>query len=518
MKRQPPQMQEKARRQKAFLRVCLLVTGACALVLEILGTRLISPYYGSSLYSWSALITVTLVALAAGYQWGGRLADRSPVLTLAARLLAGAALSVAVTPALRAPALQATAPLGVVLGALGSALILAAPALVLLSAIGPLAVRLNASELATVGRSAGETYAISTAGSVVGAVLAGFVLIPRLPLSQILYGMAIVLLLLSAWAQWLSQERLPLAQPAIAAAVALYGFWPRPLESTNILLNMESAYGQIKVMDFDNRRYLLVNGTTQSMAQLPSLTSDSQYAHAMELAAYARPKARRALVIGLGAGLMTTALEKEHPLVVDTVELDPAMVQAASLFFGFQPKGDVFVEDGRRFLEQPGARAEGRRYDLILLDAFGGEAPPFQLFTQEAFEAMHRRLSPGGIVAINLVSALTGDDAKPWRSAYRTLAAVFPNVRAYAGSEPIEGLGNVVFFASEGPLPEKVPADARPSIVAHAKYALAHRLAAAGESAELMTDDFAPMESMLASTSVRWRLSLQQKVSEILLY
>jgi spermidine synthase len=509
---------EKARRQKMFLRVCLLVTGGCALVLEILGTRLISPYYGSSLYSWSALITVTLVALAIGYQWGGRLADRSPVLTLAARLLAGAALSVAVTPALRAPALQATAFLGVELGALASAVILVAPALILLSAIGPLAVRLTASELASVGRSAGETYAVSTLGSVLGAVLAGFVLIPRLPLSQILFGMAVLLLLLSTWAHSLSQDRLPLAQPAIAAAVALWGFWPRPVESTNILLNMESAYGQIKVMDFGDNRYLLVNGTTQSMAKLPALRSESPYLHTMELAAYARPQAKRALVIGLGAGLMTGELERAHGVITDTVELDPAMVEAAKMFFDFAPKGAVFVDDGRRFLEEPGAHAERTRYDLILLDAFGGEAPPFQLFTQESFEAMRRRLAPGGIVAINLVSALDGDAARPWRSAYRTLASVFPNVRAYSASEPIEGLGNVVFFASEGPLPKSPPAAARPPLLKDAAYALAHPLDPSGESAELMTDDFAPMESMLADTSVRWRRNLQKKVSEILLY
>jgi spermidine synthase len=509
------QQLERAKRERRFLRACLFVTGACALILEILGTRLISPYYGSSLYCWSALITVTLVSLAGGYAWGGRLADRTPALTLAARLLAGAALSVAVTPALRAPALQATAPLGVELGALASGLILAAPALVLLSAIGPLAVRLIASELGVVGRSTGEIYAVSTLGSVAGAVLAGFVLIPRLPLSQILYGMAVVLLLLSGWAHWLSQERLPLGQPAIAAAVALFGFWPRPAEQTNLVLNRESAYGQIKVLDFNDRRYLLVNGTTQSMARLPDLSSDSQYAQTMELAAALRPGARRALEIGLGAGLMTGALEREYPLTVDTVELDPAMAQAARDFFGFAPKGRLFLEDGRRFLEGDEGQA---RYDLIFLDAFGSEAPPFHLFTREAFEAMHRRLSPGGIVAINLVSAVDGDAGKAWRSAYRTLTAVFPQVRAYMASEPVDGLANIVFFASDAAVPEKLPAKARPGIRKNASYALEHPLSVHGESADLMTDDFAPLESLLAETAVRWRRGLQQKVSQVLLY
>ncbi|MDE2237095.1 MAG: fused MFS/spermidine synthase, partial [Elusimicrobia bacterium] len=154
MRRQRPEaLRDQALRQRRFLLACLFCTGACALILEILGTRLISPYYGSSLYCWSALITVTLAALAWGYQWGGALADRTPVLTLAARLLAGAALTVAAVPALRMPALQGTAPLGVELGALVSAAILVAPSLILLSALGPLSVRLLSEELACVGRS-----------------------------------------------------------------------------------------------------------------------------------------------------------------------------------------------------------------------------------------------------------------------------------------------------------------------------------------------------------------------------
>jgi spermidine synthase len=512
--------QKRMARERNFLRVCLFATGACTLVLEIIGTRLISPYYGSSLYSWSALITVTLISLAGGYHWGGRLADRTPALTLAARLLAGGALSVAAAPILRVPALQAAEPLGVQIGALVSALVLVAPALILLSAIGPLAVRLVAESVDKVGRSTGEIYGISTAGSVLGAVLAGFVLIPNLGLSQILYGIAILLLLLSTWAHHLSQERLPLSQPAIAAAVALYGFWPRPVPATNILRNEESAYGQVKIMDFAGTRYLLVNGTTQAMAVLPDLHSDSQYAHVMELAALVRPGAKRGLMIGLGAGLMSGALEKEYGLTMDSVELDPAMERAARDYFGFAPKGRVFIEDGRRFLDDARRPEASERYDLIFLDAFGSESPPFHMFTRESFESLRKRLTPDGIVAINLVSAMSGRSSKAWHSTHRTLAAVFPEVAVYQASKPLEDLGNVVFFAGSGrlPRPGRRAWKARPAIREHLDYALEHPLAPDSAFGVLLTDDFAPMEALLAETSTRWRRQLQRKVGEIMLY
>ncbi|MDE2038778.1 MAG: fused MFS/spermidine synthase [Elusimicrobia bacterium] len=495
MRRQRPEaLRDQALRQRRFLLACLFCTGACALILEILGTRLISPYYGSSLYCWSALITVTLAALAWGYQWGGALADRTPVLTLAARLLAGAALTVAAVPALRMPALQGTAPLGVELGALVSAAILVAPSLILLSALGPLSVRLLSEELACVGRSAGQTYAVSTLGSVLGAALAGFVLVPHLSLSHILYGLSILLLLLSAWAHQVCQRRLPLAQPAAAAALALFGFWPRAPEQTNLRLIRESAYGQIKVLDFDGKRYLLINGTSQSTAWLPSLRSDAQYQKTMELAVAARPRARSALVIGLGAGLLSRDLSRMG-LAVDSVELDPAVVDVARRWFAFSPSGTLAVEDGRRYLETC-----RRRYDLIFLDAFNSEAPPFQLFTRESFELMRRHLNPGGLLSINLLSGIHGRDGEAWRSAERTLASVFPEVSACLASETLEDLGNVVFFAADGRLPKPK----RP-------------LEADGD-ALLLSDDYAPLESLLARASVRWRLLLQKKVSQVLLY
>ncbi|MDE2510418.1 MAG: fused MFS/spermidine synthase, partial [Elusimicrobia bacterium] len=107
-----------------YLLTSLFLSGACSLTLEVVGTRLISPFYGSSIYTWSALITTTLVALAVGYAWGGRLADRSPYLTLFSKLLIASGLTVAAIPALREPVLAASAPLGVKLGAIAAAAIL----------------------------------------------------------------------------------------------------------------------------------------------------------------------------------------------------------------------------------------------------------------------------------------------------------------------------------------------------------------------------------------------------------
>lgn len=515
--RSGPQPKALTPAQHGYAVAALLITGATTLVLEIVGTRVISPYYGSSIYCWSALITVTLVALAGGYNLGGRWADSAPSITLFARLICFAGVTIAAVPSLRVPVLKATTPLGVQLGALASATMLVAPALILLSALPPLAIRLTAQSLSGVGRASGDIYAVSTLGSVGGALLAGFVLVPNLSVVSILYGEAVLLLVLGAVGYRLSRSPIALRPAAAAAAVALFGFWPRPEPETNVLFKKDSAYGQIKVLDFGERRYLLINGTTQSMVDPRSGESDSQYSQALESAAILRPGARRAAVIGIGAGTLIQDLERRYGYVADGVDIDPVVVDVARRYFGFSSKGVVAVEDGRTFLE----RSKGR-YAAVFLDAFGPETPPYHLFTREAFEAAREALEPRGILAINLVTLVHAPGDEAWKATLKTLRTVFPNVRAFRASDAYEGLGNVVFFCSDGPLPlESVLAKARPAIKANIAFMASHELTptlAELDGAPLLTDDFAPLESLLARSSLRWRRMLQDKVEQILLY
>ena len=501
--------------QRRFLLLVLFITGAVALIIEIVGTRVISPYYGQSLYSWSALITVTLIALAGGYSLGGRQADRNPNLTLLSRTLSLAGAAAALIPLLKNPVLKFTSPLGIQIGALASATFLMAPTLVLLGALGPLAVKLTTSEISSVGKSAGDVYALSTMGSVFGAALAGFALIPHLAISHIFYGISCLLLGLGAWGSYLSQLKIPLPTLSAAAAVLAWGFWPRALPDINVLFNKDSPYGQIKVVDFDGKRYLLVNGTTQSMADIGTMETDSQYIQGVQWAALLRPKTRKALVIGVGAGLLPGILEKNYHLSVDTVDIDPEIVQTAKTYFNFSPRGRIFLEDGRTYLERT-----QNRYGLIILDAFGSETPPYHLFTQEAFQAMKSRLEPDGILAINLVTLVHGPGLKPWESAYKTLIQVFPEVRAFLAGETYEDIGNVLFFCSNAPL-EGHPSKTGPGARTQLKYMLAHELKVPQPhlaQAIAMTDDHAPMEYLLAQTCLRWRSQLQRKIPEILLY
>ncbi|MFH1723874.1 MAG: fused MFS/spermidine synthase [Elusimicrobiota bacterium] len=174
------------------------LSGAVVLVLEILGSRLLAPFFGTTVHVWSALITVALAALAAGYAAGGWLADRKPPLKALGGALAAGGLWLLILPAIRRPALLAAGGLGVSGGALaGAALLLAVP-LLCLGTVPPLCVRLRTKSLGRLGREVGAVISVSTAGGVLGALAAGFYLIPLVGAGAILLGSAALVLLLSA--------------------------------------------------------------------------------------------------------------------------------------------------------------------------------------------------------------------------------------------------------------------------------------------------------------------------------
>lgn len=490
---------------RIYLDGVLFVAGAASLVLEIAGARLLSPYYGSSLYCWSALITVTLAALAAGYTVGGRLADR-PSLQRCGRLLLCAGAAVALLPWLRIPVLAWTSPLGIRLGALCSALLLLAPPLLFLSSLCPLVIRLTADSVQVVGRRAGRAFALSTLGSVAGALLGGFVLIPALPLSRLLTGLATLLLLWGC-------VRVPLRRSSpvglgLIVLVLLAG--REQANDATILHRQPSFYGEIRVVEGGGLRVLAVDGTVQSLADAADFEPRSAYLLALEWAALLRPQAGAALVIGAGAGLLPRALERHYGLVTDAVEIDPHVIDVARRFFGYAPRGQVFIEDGRAHLSRT-----TRRYGLVVVDAFSAEAPPAHLLTREALQDTRRVLAPDGVLAINLVSIIDGAGDEAWLSVHRTLREVFKDARAFQEGRGASGVGHVLLFASDGPLPvdEGAAREARPA----ARRAVAEMLAAElrpGEEdlrrAVLLRDDHAPLEHLLAGTALRWRQELQR--------
>jgi predicted membrane-bound spermidine synthase len=178
----------------SYLYLLVSISGACVLAIELLGTRILGPFFGVSLYLWSAIITVTLAALALGYFIGGRIADRGATLPRLGWFLAAAGIWLIAVPWIESPLLRAIEPFMSRAAMLLAAAALFFAPLMLLGMVSPYAIKLRTSRLEEVGRSAGSLYAVSTIASVAAAFLTGFVLIPGVGVSRVTTAIGVILL------------------------------------------------------------------------------------------------------------------------------------------------------------------------------------------------------------------------------------------------------------------------------------------------------------------------------------
>ena len=158
----------------------VFITGACVLIIELMGIRILAPYFGSGIYTWSTLIAVTLAALALGYSFGGHLADRLPRADILYNLCLAAGLWTLSTPILASPLLSSLLDItDIRIALLISSCILYFPNLFLLGAVGPFVIRLIARQRETVGSVSARVFAVFTVGSLFGALGTGLILIPN---------------------------------------------------------------------------------------------------------------------------------------------------------------------------------------------------------------------------------------------------------------------------------------------------------------------------------------------------
>ncbi|MFA4946995.1 MAG: fused MFS/spermidine synthase [Candidatus Krumholzibacteriia bacterium] len=431
-----------------YLYLSISVSGASVLAIEILGTRILGPFYGVSLFLWSALITVTLAALSAGYALGGRWADKGATYPRLSSLLAGAGLWLLAVPWIRNPILHLAEPFGLRFAALVTALALFFVPLMLLGMVSPYAIKLRTTSLDEIGRSAGNLYAISTVASVVAALLTGFFLIPSFGVYRL--TLAVGILLIATALPGLFGKRLPAAKlilPIVilaAGAVFLRGFGENRTDPEHgLIFKGQSPYGEIRVVNDFEFRYLLIDGAVHTAVDTSFYYSTVMpYVNVVDIASGYFEKPGRLLLIGLGGGSVAKRYHRKG-WDIDAVEIDPLVTKVAYDYFGFDSiEARVHQMDGRRFL-----LSSGGAYDIIVLDAFGSSSIPFHLASREAFALMTSRLSPDGVFVLNVQSI--GWNGTIVRSLAATLGTQFPNVRALPTMEPPDKLGNVVLFASK---------------------------------------------------------------------
>jgi spermidine synthase len=442
-----------------LLYVVVFISGAVLMALEIAGSRVLAPYFGSSIFVWGSLISVVMSALSIGYYWGGWLSARDPSYSRLLILLLVPGVFIFFLPFVY-PTVNAWVA-GIDFGTrlnplIGSSLLFLFPG-IFLGTISPYVIRLAATTLSAVGSTAGTLYAVSTCGSIFGTLLTAFYLIPVMGVSNIIHALGITLVSLSFIVVPMLRVRvISLARAATALSIIFGSLavpWPPAAWARlKTLLEKDTFYHRIRIEEDEEARYMYFDRTLQSAMNLKDPTTLRLiYSRYTSLAFAFRPDAKKMLIVGLGGGSIPKKLQKEFPsLEMDVVEIDPEVVQVAKSHFNVRESKNLrlHAQDGRMFLTRT-----KNQYDVILLDAYYSDAMPFHLATKEFFELAQRKLTPDGIIVANLISAVTGPSGKIVRSFVKTQRQIFPQVYLFAARRPenvsIETVQNVIVIATK---------------------------------------------------------------------
>jgi spermidine synthase len=451
----------------AGLKLLVFVAGAVLMGLEIVGSRLLAPFFGNSVFVWGSLISLFLIALSAGYYLGGRVADRRPSQGLLNAILIGVAAWMLAIPAMAGPVCGSVAGEGASSEKWGP--FLASAILFLLPSVGmgvasPFAVRLATHAVASVGKTAGTLYALSTFGSIAGTMLTTFVLIPSFGAGTILKGLALALLATALVTFPFANRRAAGVAAAIAAVAggsAAYAISPVRLllqPGDKLLVDVDTPYHHISVVESQGGRQLRFDRYTESEVEIAEPhRSRSGYTNYFHLAFLPKPVMRRVLFIGAGGGVGPRTFHGHDPAMeIDVVDIDAKVLELArdKFFLEDSPQIKLIPADGRMFVRS----AKPGTYDAIILDAFSiGGRIPFHLVTREFIALCRDRLTPGGVFLMNINSARVGEKAQIFRSMVKTISAVFPeNTHAFAlyrRQAPADFSTNIILVGINSPTP-----------------------------------------------------------------
>jgi MFS family permease len=478
----------------------VFTTSAAVLILEILAGRLVAPYVGDSLETYSGVIGTVLAGIALGTWAGGWAADRvAPRRLVGPLLVVGGALAIVSVPVVRllGDGSDGTTDQVILLSVCGFL-----PAAAVLSAVSPVVIKLQLHDLAVTGRVVGRLSALGTAGAIVGTLLAGFVLIEAGPTSTTVFVIGGLLIALGI-VVWVVLDRPRPGPVAAAAVVALAGIGlgaavddPCQTETTYHCARIDPdparASGRVLWLDTLRHSYVDVDDPTHlEFAYIRLFAAALDAGH---------PTADPLDVLHVGGGGLTMPryLQATRPGTrSEVLEIDGDL---ADLVLDQLPVGDdvdldLRVGDARRLVRDVPDESQ----DVVFGDAFGGLAAPWHLTTREFVAEIDRVLRPGGLYVANLIDRaplrFTRSEAATFQRGLGHVALIAP-VALLDG----RGSGNLVLVGSDEPLPIDALERAVTARVAGYEVVSGAALAELVGDAPLLTDDFAPVDQWLADS------------------
>jgi len=434
------------------LKILTFVSGSVVMALEIVASRILTPVFGSTIYTWGSLIGVILSGLSLGYFLGGRFADRNPSFDKICGVVFSVGIFIVGMPFFASSVVDFSTfvlPATHYTPLLATFLLLIIPS-VLLGFVSPYVVKLGTSSLQKIGNVSGNLYSVATMGSILGTFLTVFVLIPNLAVNQIIFGLGIVLIASSL----IGLKKPPKAIAGVIVIILIVPWYSFPTNSIThngvLIYEEETLFSHLDITRFGNNISMYLDGMRHSsMNPNKPLDLVIDYTEFFHLGMLFNPSASNVLFVGGGGFTGPKNFLALYPdTKVDVIEIDPGVVEAARTYFDLQddPRMNIFVDDARKHLS-----TFDKKYDVVVLDAYAANYVPYHLMTDEFFEILEERMESDGVVVSNVIGSIEGDNSKLARAIYKTMKETFPISYVFPTENLPTNIQNIMIVSSNNP-------------------------------------------------------------------
>lgn len=434
--------------------VILFIVNIIYMILELVASRVLSPYFGNSNFVWTSVIGIILLSSSIGNYIGGVIADKKELNKKLKMILLVSFVFVIIIPFLQNSIISNIAKIisDIRIGAILSTIILFFAPSLFFGTLTPIILKLKLDSLDTVGIISGKIYATATIGGIIGTFLGGFFLVPNFGSVQILFVLAIILFLLIPIVDFKLDIKAVIIGCIIIGIclfIMIFNINQNQTNGTAILngeqgkfVSYDTQYGRVliynQMRDDDLVRVLNIDSGYESACFVDeSKYTDLvfEYTQYYDLMFKANKEIKDTLLIG-GAGYSYPKhfISKNLDKNMDVVEIDGEITKIAKEYFGLDKLIDEYnleetkrlnliTDDGRTYLNK-----NTKKYDAILNDAFSGSSPAETLTTNEAIQKIKASLNEGGLYLTNIISSLEGINSKFLRAEVNTLRQNFKNV------------------------------------------------------------------------------------------
>ncbi len=459
---------------------------------EMSASRLIAPYFGNSLYTWTNIVGLVMTALAIGAFFGGKLADRNASKNIYFSIVFFTGIWIILIPFVSEIIFKAI--IKMVPGSFSTngsflaILILLVVPMSLLGMIVPFTMKLITKDIKNIGTVLGRVSAISTVGSIIGTFLPAFLLIPYLGTTKTFLLVGIILVLtagigLSSW----------LVRSLGILTFALFAFVPSVFSADGIVYEQDSPYHYIFIKDAGNGiNYLMLDNPFGVHSKYnPEKIVLHDYISYMGVLPSLREDAKQILILGNASGSLSRIINTYYPQIeVTGVEIDPAITEISKKYMGLTNSETKIVHaDARAFLLN-----NEDKYDLILIDTYNSLDIPIHLTSVEFFELVKSHLTEDGLIGMNVLTF----NQELLLGLANTLSRVFTEI-SYL---PIFSSGNTILLGSNSEnfafsyVPEELDYEGK-------IFSIMRKIFIYDKKIPIFTDDKSQAEVLSAKNSVK---------------